>query len=46
MSTLVLDAEALYGELLVGVRAMAHPAIRLVGIASAAPGWPSACTGT
>ncbi len=34
MSTLVLDAEALYGELLVGVRAMAHPAIRLVGIAS------------
>lgn len=34
MSTLVLDAEALYRELLAGVRMMLQPATRLVGIAS------------
>ncbi len=34
MSTLVLDAEALYLELLKGVRALFDPGMRLVGIAS------------
>jgi pyrimidine operon attenuation protein/uracil phosphoribosyltransferase len=32
MSTLHLDAEALYGELLAAVRAIARPEMRLVGI--------------
>lgn len=34
MSTLVLDAEALYIELLRGVRSLYQPGMRLVGIAS------------
>ena len=34
MSTLALDAEALYLELLAGVRAMYRPGIRLVGVTS------------
>jgi pyrimidine operon attenuation protein/uracil phosphoribosyltransferase len=34
MSTLVLDAQALYLELLKGVRAMWRPGTRLVGVAS------------
>lgn len=34
MSTLVLDAEALYLELLRGVRGLVRPGMRLVGIAS------------
>ncbi len=34
MSTLVLDAEALYIELLKGVRAMFHPGVRLIGVTS------------
>jgi pyrimidine operon attenuation protein/uracil phosphoribosyltransferase len=34
MSTLVLDAEALYLELLKGVRAMFRPGVRLIGITS------------
>lgn len=34
MTTLALDAEALYGELLRGVRAMRPPETRLVGITS------------
>ncbi|MGE4242935.1 bifunctional pyr operon transcriptional regulator/uracil phosphoribosyltransferase PyrR [Ramlibacter sp.] len=34
MTTLSLDAEALYGELLRGVRAMREPHTRLVGITS------------
>ena len=34
MSTLALDAEALYLELLAGVRAMFRPGMRLVGVTS------------
>ncbi len=34
MSTLVLDAEALYLELLTGVRALFRPGMRLIGITS------------
>ena len=34
MSTLVLDAEALYTEFLAGVRAMYRPGMRLVGVTS------------
>ena len=34
MSALALNAEALYGELLRGVRAMCTPETRLVGITS------------
>lgn len=34
MSTLVLDAEALYVEFLAGVRAMYRPGMRLIGVTS------------
>jgi pyrimidine operon attenuation protein/uracil phosphoribosyltransferase len=34
MSTLALDAEALYVELLKGVRAMFRPGVRLIGVTS------------
>ncbi len=34
MSTLVLDAEALYIELLKGVRALFRPGVRLIGVTS------------
>ena len=34
MSTLALDAEALYLELLRGVRALFRPGMRLVGVTS------------
>lgn len=34
MSTLSMDAEALYLELLAGVRALFHPGMRLVGVTS------------
>ena len=34
MSTLVLDAEALYTEFLAGVRALYRPGMRLVGVTS------------
>jgi pyrimidine operon attenuation protein/uracil phosphoribosyltransferase len=34
MSTLTLDAEALYGELLISVRALLRPDTRLVGVTS------------
>ncbi len=34
MSSLILDAEALYGELLRGVQALCTPDVRLVGITS------------
>ena len=39
----VLDAEALYRELLRGVRSMLTPPRALAGIASGGAGWPSAC---
>ena len=37
MSTLTLDAEALYLELLAGVRALFRPGMRLVGVTSGGP---------
>ncbi len=45
--TLHLNAEALYRELLRGVRSMSTPTTRLVGVLPrAVPGWPSACKKT
>lgn len=44
MSALALDAQALYLELLRGVRSLCKPDTRLVGITLAVPGWLSVCS--
>ena len=44
--SLVLDAEALYRELLRGVRSMLTPTTRRRALPRAVPGWPSACKKT